>query len=99
MIKSTDICIPNNVYQCWISKIKEIPKCIQESMSILRNQNKNLNFHYFNDLMCSEFIKHYFDREVLNAYEKLIPEAYKADLWRYCIMYIKGGFILIASLL
>tara|TARA_B100001057_G_C22584541_1_gene846497 strand:+ start:50 stop:859 length:810 start_codon:yes stop_codon:yes gene_type:complete len=91
MIESTDICIPKNVYQCWISKFKKIPKCIQESLSILRDQNKNFNFHFFDDQMCSNFIRDNFNKEVVDAYEKFIPEAYKADLWRYCIMYIKGG--------
>ena len=29
--------------------------------------------------------------DVLKAYDKLIPEAFKADLWRYSIIYKKGG--------
>ena len=36
----------------------------------------------------------YFDKRVLNAYNTIIPGAYKADLWRYCIMFIKGGIYL-----
>lgn len=94
MIKSKDTCIPRNVYQCWISSNKKIPKCIKESVSIIQKQNKNLNFYFFNDKMCKEFIKKHFDKEVLNAYNTLIPGAYKADLWRYCVMYIKGGIYL-----
>jgi hypothetical protein len=27
-----------------------------------------------------------------NAYKKIIPGAYKCDLWRYCVLYIYGGF-------
>jgi mannosyltransferase OCH1-like enzyme len=39
----------------------------------------------------SEFIKENFSEDVLNAYNSLIPGAYKADLWRYCILYKQGG--------
>lgn len=37
-------------------------------------------------------IKDKFDPEVLNAYDSLKPYAYKADLARYCIAYIYGGW-------
>ena len=37
------------------------------------------------------FIKSHFSKRVLYAYDKLIPGAFKADLWRYCIIYINGG--------
>ena len=33
----------------------------------------------------------HFPTNVLNAYDSLIPGAYKADLWRYCILYKMGG--------
>jgi len=88
MTSSTDICIPKNVYQTYKTPV---PTCIQESLDILKNQNKDFNFYFFDDEMCRDFIKQNFDDEVLNAYNALIPGAYKADLWRYCIMYIKGG--------
>ena len=38
-----------------------------------------------------DFIEEYFDNRVLEAYRKIIPGAFKADLWRYCILYIYGG--------
>lgn len=28
---------------------------------------------------------------ILKAYKKLIPNAFKADLFRYCVMYLYGG--------
>jgi hypothetical protein len=31
---------------------------------------------------------------VLNAFNSLVPGAFKADLWRYCILYINGGIYL-----
>ena len=41
--------------------------------------------------MRREFISKYFNKDVLEAYDTLLPGAYKADLWRYCILYKMGG--------
>ena len=46
---------------------------------------------YFSDKQCREFIKANFEPAVLAAYDTLIPGAYKADLFRYCAVYILGG--------
>ena len=37
------------------------------------------------------FIKENFDKTVLKAYNSIIPGGFKADLWRYCILYKYGG--------
>ena len=60
----------------------------------IRRFNPRFNYHLYDDNECREFIKNNFDNEVLNAYDSLIPGAYKADLWRYCILYKKGGIYL-----
>jgi mannosyltransferase OCH1-like enzyme len=38
------------------------------------------------------FLKEYFDHRIISAYKKLVPFAYKADLLRQCILFIKGGW-------
>lgn len=35
-----------------------------------------------------------FGTRVLNAYDKLIPGAYRSDLWRLCVLYVYGGVYL-----
>ena len=45
------------------------------------------------------FIEERFDREVLAAYDKLQPYAYKADLGRYCLLYEYGGWYADISIL
>ena len=48
--------------------------------------------HYlFNDDACREFLAMTFPTDVVYAYDLLIPTAFKADLWRYCILYMFGG--------
>jgi mannosyltransferase OCH1-like enzyme len=57
----------------------------------LINDNPEFTHHLCDDSECREFIKKNFDFKILYAYDCLIPGAYKADLWRYCILYKMGG--------
>jgi hypothetical protein len=51
--------------------------------------------HYlFCDDDCREFIRKEYPPDVLMAYDRLIPTAFKADLWRYCVLYLYGGVYL-----
>lgn len=45
------------------------------------------------------FIEQHFDPDVLSAYDKLRPYAYKADLGRYCLLYQHGGWYADISIL
>jgi mannosyltransferase OCH1-like enzyme len=81
--------IPNNIFQTWHTK--KLPIRMLQSINKIRTLNPRFRYYLFDDNDCREFIKQNFDKEVLNAYDKLIPGAYKADLWRYCILYKYGG--------
>ena len=85
--------IPLVIYQTWHSKDR-IPNLMQKSINKLRMSNPRFNYQLFDDNDCREFIKNNFDEDVLNAFDTLIPGAYKADLWRYCILYKMGGIYL-----
>ena len=55
--------------------------------------------HYlFHDAACREFIEREYPPDVLMAYDRLIPTAFKADVWRYCVLYKYGGVYLDAKL-
>jgi len=84
--------IPLNVYMTWANK--QLPPAMNNNFIKLKNNNPELNFFLYDDNDCREFIKNNFNIDVLNAYNSLIPGAYKADLWRYCILYINGGIYL-----
>ena len=85
-----DNTIPLHMYQTWHSREDLSPK-MRECVDTLKAQNPELVHHLFDDNDCREFIADNFNEEVVNAYDSLIPGAYKADLWRYCILYKKGG--------
>jgi hypothetical protein len=65
-------------------------KCVEK----LKEQNPNYSHYIYDDNECREFIKGHFNDNVVTTFDKLIPGAYKADLWRYCILYINGGIYL-----
>jgi len=81
--------VPCNIYQTWSTK--DLPPKMKERVELLKNQNPGFKHYLFDDNDCREFIQKYFKPDVLDAYDRLIPGAYKADLWRYCILFIKGG--------
>jgi hypothetical protein len=84
--------IPLDIYQTW--KTKDLPENMKLRVEELKKKNPRFNHHLFDDNDCKEFIKNNFDENVLNTFNRLIPGAYKADLWRYCILYKNGGIYL-----
>ena len=84
--------IPYVLYQTWHSK--EMPKGMYDNIHSLLKSNPEFDYHLYSDNDCLQFIKDNFEQDVADAFEMLIPGAFKADLWRYCILYKKGGLYL-----
>jgi len=84
--------IPLNIYQTWHTK--DLPPLMKQNCEKLKCDNPEFKYYLYDDDDCREFIKNNFDKNLLNAYDSLIPGAYKADLWRYCVLYINGGVYL-----
>lgn len=84
--------IPFNLFQTWHSKV--LPPLMGEAVNYLKNSSPRFQHHLYDDTDCRNSIQTYFDERVLRAYDTMIPGAYKADLWRYCILYVFGGIYL-----
>jgi len=84
------ISIPKNIYQTY-SNNEYHNESHYNSVQTLMELNPSYNYYFYNDKECRLFIKDNFEESVLNAYDRLYPTAYKADLFRYCLMYIYGG--------
>jgi mannosyltransferase OCH1-like enzyme len=84
--------IPLNVYQTWFTK--DLPKYMQKNINYMKKINPEFTFHLYDDKDCRDFIETYFDQVVVDTFDKLKPGAYKADLWRLCVLYIHGGIYL-----
>jgi len=84
--------IPLNIFQTWHTKT--LPPLMTNAVNTIINVNPRFKYCLYDDNDCRDFIKNSFPENVLNAYDTLIPGAYKADLWRYCILYKEGGIYL-----
>lgn len=84
--------IPLNLFQTW--NTKDLPPSMKACVYRLRQQNPEFNYQLFDDEDCIRFIRENFDQEVVYAFHRLKPGAYKADLWRYCVLFVHGGLYL-----
>lgn len=81
--------IPMHVYLTWFTHT--LPPLMRENLRVLREGNPKFAFHLYDDDECREFIQQNFEDDVVVAFDTLVPGAYKADLWRLCILYKLGG--------
>ena len=82
--------IPKYMFQTMETNL--IPKYMYENCSKKwKDLNRDYTYFYFDALDRKKFIKKHFSSFIYDMYNNLIPGAYKADLWRYCILYKYGG--------
>lgn len=81
--------IPLNFFQTW--ETKDISPRLEFLTNLWKAHNPDFKYHLFDKDDRDAFIKQNFDNAVYTAYTRLIPGALKADLWRYCVLYIHGG--------
>lgn len=81
--------IPLNIFQTWHTK--NLPPNMAKSVHMLKSNNPAFKHYLYDDDDCRKFIKDNYNSSILNAFDKLVPGAYKADLWRYCVLYKLGG--------
>ena len=77
--------IPKVIYQTF--KTKKLSKEMNNIVDSWKLHNTNYEYKLYDDNDCEKFIKSFFDTKVINAYYKLRYGAFRADLWRYCILY------------
>ena len=87
-------CVPD--LWCYLKNAGLPPKmyeCVRNNL-ILNQVGEDCIHYLFNDSDCRAFILKEYPPDVLIAYDRLIPTAFKADLWRYCVLYKYGGVYL-----
>ena len=82
--------IPKIVHQTWKENITQE---LYPKKSIFQSswKQKDWEYRFYNDDDVVQFLKLHFPPQVLEAYNTLIPGAFKADLFRYCVLFIYGG--------
>jgi len=89
--------IPKKLHQTQ-KKFEDLPKGIQKTLKRTEKLHPNCEYHFHDDEACNRFMEENFPSRVVNAYNTLIPGAYKADLFRYCMLYTYGGLYLDANM-
>jgi mannosyltransferase OCH1-like enzyme len=84
--------VPLIIYQSWHSN--KVPEKMKDNIYKLLEVNPEFDYSLYSDEKCREFIDNNYPKDVVNAFDMLIPGAYKSDLWRYCILYKLGGVYL-----
>lgn len=89
-----------NIHQILITDSNILPKtlpeyskiCTKQFLSLYSNPNSNNQYHLYCGEEIENIIKNNFDKDVLTSYKMLKPYSFKADLAKYCLLYLYGGF-------
>jgi mannosyltransferase OCH1-like enzyme len=81
--------IPKKIFQTW--KTNYMDTEMLNTIKIIKNLNPEYEYKLFTDNDCIEYLKNNFDNTVVSTFNNLVPGAFKADLFRYCVLYKEGG--------
>ena len=81
--------IPKTIIQTYSTD--KLSPAMQRASDSWKLLNQNYNHVFFDDKMCINFIRENFNNDVVKSFDYLIPGAFKADLFRYCFLYVNGG--------
>lgn len=84
--------VPHKVFQTWITH--NLRPGMHRTVQHNHATNPEFDFYLFDNAECRDYIETNFEPSVLKAYDSLAPGAYKADLWRLCVLYKEGGVYL-----
>jgi hypothetical protein len=82
--------IPRIIHQTWFEELSQefYPKLSRLQASF---RYSGWEYRFYTDEESASFLSKHFPSEVRDAYDTLLPGAYKADLFRYCVLLIHGG--------
>ena len=81
--------IPKIIFQTW--KTKEPNGSIDKLRNTWISKNPEFAYEYYDDNDIKTFIETHFDDRVKKCYSRILNGSLKADFFRYCVVYIKGG--------
>jgi len=79
--------------------LPKLPKYIQFCQSQIKKLYPNSEYHLYSGQEIECILKKNFSNDIITSYYSFKPYAYKADLARYCILYLYGGLYIDLSLL
>ena len=88
--KTVERLVPKIIHQTWFEPITK-EKYPNFSRFIESWKKSGWEYNFYDDESAREFLSTHFPPEVGEAYDSIIPGAFKADLFRYCVLLIRGG--------
>lgn len=87
--------IPKQIFQTWKTKTQLSPLMLEAVQSV-KQLNPEYSYTLFDDFDCETMLQSLstHDPRFLQAYLRLKPGAFRADLWRYIMLYYYGGVYL-----
>jgi len=73
------------------SESNPLPEKVQANIASLTSAHPNGEHTLYTDRTLRRFVADHFPPAVVDAYDELVPLAYKADLGRYCLLFVHGG--------
>jgi mannosyltransferase OCH1-like enzyme len=86
--------IPKIIFRTCKFKLNELYRNVKIIYRDDIIKNEGYTVFYFDDEDCKKSIDDTKNERLINAYNKLVPTAFKADLWRYVMLYTYGGIYL-----
>ena len=84
----SDTFIPKVVYMTY-HDLSRIPEYVKRNIELYCS---GYIIKIYNDVDCIEFLDRYYGDIAVTIFKSMETGAHKADFWRYCILYIFGGY-------
>lgn len=88
--KDLDRIIPRIIHQTWFEPVTP-EKYPNMSRLIESWKRSGWEYRFYDDDASAQFLSTHFPPEVREAFDAVLPGAFKADLFRYCVLLINGG--------
>lgn len=82
--------IPRVIHQTWYEPITQ-EKYPNMSRLIESFRQTGWEYNFYDDDKAAQFLSTHFPPAVREAYDAILPGAFKADLFRLCVLLIRGG--------
>ena len=90
IVKDLEQKIPNKVYQTWL--VDRVGKTHLRELAKFRALNSDYSFYFYDQEQMDEYMGSYFEgAPILDVYRRARYGPLKADIWRYCILWERGG--------
>ena len=95
-LSSTSYKIPLVLHRTWMSS--SVTNRMFDNYHAMHKKNECFHIKFYDNDACMRYISDHFPSQVYDCYCNLIPGAFRADLFRYCVLYREGGFYIDMSL-